>query len=137
MLAPFHAPTCRTATVSIIQPQFSCSWATCSGSASSTSSASSARSEDLSDLSPGLTWNQPNAGNNKQNRSNRSHENRKLAVDFLIIVFSFFFSKAPRFSSEVRLNPLVDYRCRTPPEQTRGGSAAPSDHVGPGGLMGN
>lgn len=91
MLAPFHAPTCRTATVSIIQPQFSCSWATCSGSASSASSASSARSEDLSDLSPGLTCNQPNAGNNKQNRSNRSHENRKLAVDFLIIVFSFFF----------------------------------------------
>lgn len=94
MLAPFHAPTCQTATVSIIQPQFSCSWATCSGSASSaSSSASSARSEDLSDLSPGLTWNQPNAGNNKQNRSNRSHENRKLAVDFLIIVFCFFFSR--------------------------------------------
>lgn len=34
MLAPFHAPTCKAAdaTVSIIQPQFSCSWATCYGS---------------------------------------------------------------------------------------------------------
>lgn len=34
MLAPFHAPTCKAgnATVSIIQPQFSCSWATCFGS---------------------------------------------------------------------------------------------------------
>lgn len=34
MLDPFHAPTCKAAdaTVSIIQSQFSCSWATCYGS---------------------------------------------------------------------------------------------------------